>query len=150
MEYSITGVEASEFSVLTEIWEEAIRATHHFLEEEDFTPLKQKTCIDLLPELEIRAARDADGGILGFCGVHDENLEMLFLRKEARGRGLGRRLMELAIDELGVRSLDVYEENTRAADLYRRRGFVAVDRSPLDDVIDKPHPLLHMELREQG
>ena len=60
-----------------------------------------------------------------------------------RGRGLGRRLMRQAqvrAEALGLPrvSLICFEPNDRAMQLYRRLGYVAVDRRPL-----VPHPCLH-------
>lgn len=62
---------------------------------------------------------------------------------EHRGRGLGRRLMEEArrrAEALGQPRLSLicFEANQGALQLYRRLGFVAVDRRPL-----VPHPTLH-------
>ena len=62
---------------------------------------------------------------------------------EHRGRGLGRRLMEEArtrAEALGLPrvSLICFEGNEAAMQLYRRLGYVEVDRRPV-----VPHPCLH-------
>ncbi len=62
---------------------------------------------------------------------------------EYRGRGLGRRLMEEArarAEALGLPriSLICFEANQVALQLYRRLGYVEVDRRPI-----VPHPCLH-------
>lgn len=62
---------------------------------------------------------------------------------EHRGRGLGRLLMARAqarAESLGLPrvSLICFEANEKAMQLYRRLGFVEVDRRPL-----VPHPCLH-------
>lgn len=62
---------------------------------------------------------------------------------ECRGSGIGNRLMAVAMAEAQQRgftdlSLNVSEQNSRAAALYWRLGFQVAGRSPA-----VPHPLLH-------
>lgn len=81
------------FSELTDIWEVAVRATHHFLSEADiqyFKPLIKET---FLPLVNVVAAYSGDNAIVGFMGVLDDKIEMLFIRPEWHGRGVGRTLV---------------------------------------------------------
>jgi len=62
---------------------------------------------------------------------------------ECRGSGIGNQLMALAMSEAQQQgfaevSLLVFEQNSRAAALYRRLGFEIAARSPV-----VPHPLIH-------
>lgn len=83
--------------------------------------------------------------IAGFCGVHDGNIEMLFIAPEARGSGVGRLLVAHAIQRQGARRVDVDEQNAQALGFYQHLGFEVTGRSPLDGQ-GKPYPLLHMAL----
>ena len=83
--------------------------------------------------------------IAGFCGVHDGNIEMLFIAPEARGSGVGRLLVAHAIQRQGARRVDVNEQNAQALGFYQHLGFEVTGRSPLDGQ-GKPYPLLHMAL----
>jgi GNAT superfamily N-acetyltransferase len=73
---------------------------------------------------------------LGFSleyGGRDAFVDELFVSPTHRGRGLGRRALEVideACRELGVRALhlEVEMENLPAAELYRKRGFEDHDR----------------------
>ncbi len=61
---------------------------------------------------------------------HDAWLEDLFVREAARGSGLGRALVEAAVDHARARGcarieLDVDESNSPALGLYRASGFSA-------------------------
>lgn len=94
--------------------------------------------------LPLWVAERADRPI-AFAGVADDNLEMLFVAAEERGRGAGTALLAHAVRELGARMVDVNEQNTQAVDFYARRGFHIVGRSDTDDA-DRPYPLLHMKL----
>ncbi|MCB5944835.1 GNAT family N-acetyltransferase [Acidocella sp. KAb 2-4] len=73
-------------------------------------------------------------------GGADGFIDDLYLRPELRGRGLGRRAVELAIAaarELGIRALllEVEAPNQRAYDLYRKMGFTDTKRRLLRQVI---------------
>ena len=50
----------------------------------------------------------------------------------ARGKGLGRELVEHVTTHCGVRRVDVNEQNTQAAGFYARMGFRIVSRDTLD------------------
>jgi len=66
-------------------------------------------------------------------GGRDAFVDELFVSPSHRGRGLGRRALEVideACRELGVHALhlEVEKNNVRAAELYRKRGFEDHDR----------------------
>ncbi|MFT9096710.1 MAG: GNAT family N-acetyltransferase, partial [Gluconobacter cerinus] len=91
-------------------------------------------------------ATNNSGRILGFCGVHERNIEMLFISPESRGLGIGSLLLEYAVNNQGAVKVDVNEQNVQALGFYEHLGFNVVGRSPLDGY-GKPYPLLHMELK---
>ncbi|WP_409012144.1 acetyltransferase [Aeromonas salmonicida] len=131
---------------LISLWEASVRATHHFLPEEEIDALKLLILEHYFAAVDLVCARD-DTGITGFCGVLDGNIEMLFLAPEARGRGIGRLLVAHAISRQGATRVDVNEQNVQALGFYQRMGFVVTGRSPLDGQ-GKPYPLLHMVLAD--
>lgn len=131
---------------LISLWEASVRATHHFLPEAEIDVLKPLILEHYFAAVDLVCARD-ETGIAGFCGVHDGNIEMLFLAPEARGRGIGRLLVAHAISRQGATRVDVNEQNVQALGFYQRMGFVVTGRSPLDGQ-GKPYPLLHMALAD--
>jgi len=137
--------EKKDHETLIEIWESSVRATHDFLQEEDITTLKPLILEQYFDAVDLKCAKDDDGKIHGFCGVHEGNVEMLFISPESRGKGVGFQLMEYAIKNQGATKVDVNEQNRQALGFYEHLGFKAVGRSPLDGQ-GKPYPLLHMEL----
>ncbi len=144
--FKIDIVQKSEYETLVDLWEESVRATHHFLKEEDihyFRPLILNTYLDAV---ELRCARNKQGQILGFLGVVEQNLEMLFIHPENRGMGIGKKLLDYAIIALQVEKVDVNEQNEQALGFYRNQGFEVVGRSALDGS-GKPYPILHMKLK---
>lgn len=130
---------------LVDVWEASVRATHDFLDEQDLIALKPLILEQYLDAVELKCARSEDGTIIGFSGVHNGNLEMLFVAPQARGTGVGSRLISDAIDQQGVTKVDVNEQNEQALAFYQHIGFQVTGRSPLDGQ-GKPYPILHMSL----
>ncbi|WLQ14998.1 GNAT family N-acetyltransferase [Hahella aquimaris] len=138
-------VEAHEYPEIVDVWESSVRATHDFLSEEDIQFFKPLILNDYLEAVNLRSLKNVEGKILGFVGVADRNIEMLFVAAEARGTGVGGCLLRHAIDELQAIKVDVNEQNPQAVGFYERFGFCIVGRSPTDGM-GKPFPLLHMKL----
>lgn len=142
----IEPAHTSDHARLTEIWEAAVRASHHFLSEADiqlFRPLVQTGYLPAAPWLAV--ARDAHGQALGFVGVEGDKVEMLFVDPACMGQGIGRALLQHAMAECGARRVDVNEQNPAALAFYARMGFVVEARSERDG-LGKPFPLLHLRL----
>ena len=67
------------------------------------------------------------GGFAAFAGIDGDMLEMLFVAPQARGKGVGRQLVEYLVRERGIRRVEVNEQNAQAAGFYARLGFAALD-----------------------
>ncbi|SHG80335.1 GNAT family N-acetyltransferase [Ferrimonas marina] len=133
------------FNEMLEVWEDSVRATHDFIGEEEIAFFKPIILEQAFPNVTLRIAVDDAGKILGFIGVHGDSIEMLFLRSDARGQGIGKRLLNFAMDTFGVTKVDVNEQNPQAAAFYQHMGFKVVSRSPTDSM-GKPFPILHLSL----
>lgn len=135
----------SDFPALTALWEASVRATHTFLAESDVQELKPQVLNVWLPAVQVTVFSSHDETILGFSGVVEDKLEMLFIAPTARGEGIGKALLQHAVVAMGVELVDVNEQNEQAVGFYKRMGFEVIGRSPLDGQ-GKPFPLLHMKL----
>lgn len=71
--------------------------------------------------------------LVGFVGVADKKVEMLFLHPEYIGRGYGCDLMDFAVKELFADEVDVNEQNPNAVNFYKRYGFQTYERIDKDD-----------------
>ncbi len=140
----LSPITPSEYPEVMRVWEASVLATHHFLREEDILLFRRLIPEQYLDAVRLFAARDAAGTILGFLGVSDENIEMLFIHPDVRGKGIGASLLNYAVDELHLSKVDVNEQNEQAVGFYRRMGFTVVGRSERDGT-GKPYPLLHLE-----
>lgn len=141
----IERVDKSDYPELVEVWEASVRATHDFLKEEDIAFLRPLILEQYFDVVELRCVKDERGEILGFCGVAERKLEMLFVSPESRGRGIGSSLCNYAVKKLHVTDVDVNEQNPQAIGFYEHIGFRITGRSPVDGQ-GKPFPLLHMKL----
>ena len=129
---------------LINVWERSVRATHAFLSEGEIAEIKPFVP-QALAGVETLVVAEKDGEPVGFMGVQDGRLEMLFLDPDARGQGLGRRLLTHGIERLGVTELTVNEQNPQAVGFYEHMGFEAYRRTDLDEE-GRPYPLLYMRL----
>jgi len=141
----ITRIEEKDFHEITDVWEASVRATHHFLKEEDILFFKPKIA-GYLAQTESFCIRNEEGRIVGFIGISGETVEMLFIHPSARGKGLGKQLLHFAFSEYEVDKVDVNEQNEQAIPFYGKMGFEVVGRDALDGN-GKPYPLLHMQLK---
>jgi putative acetyltransferase len=145
MKRRIDYIDKFEYKEVVEVWEASVRATHQFLKEEDIAYFKPLILNTYLDAVELRCYRDENNAIIGFLGVADQNLEMLFIHPEHRGKRIGKTLLEYAINHLGISKVDVNEQNELAVGFYKHFGFEIIGRSELD-ASGKPYPILHMEL----
>ncbi|WP_076589193.1 GNAT family N-acetyltransferase [Vibrio ostreicida] len=133
------------YAEILNVWENSVRSTHDFITEEDIGFFKPIILEQAFPTVTLRCVKNQSGSILGFVGVHDSKVEMLFVLNEARGKGVGKMLLQYAIKQLGATKVDVNEQNPQAVGFYEHMDFNVVSRSPLDDM-GKPFPVLHMTL----
>ena len=145
METRIERFGPADFDALTDLWEASVRATHTFLlqgEVERLRPMVRNACLE---SADIYGMRGQDGRPVAFSGVCGDKLEMLFVHPSFFGRGLGRALVSHVVNTLGVRFVDVNEQNTQAVGFYKHMGFSVYKRSSLDGE-GKEYPILHMRL----
>jgi putative acetyltransferase len=130
---------------MLDVWENSVRATHDFITEEDIEFFKPIIIEQAFPAVTLKCVKNTSGSILGFMGLHENKIEMLFILNEVRGQGIGKLLLQYAIENLTTTKVDVNEQNPLAVDFYKHMGFKVVSRSPIDDM-GKPFPILHMTL----
>ncbi|MGY0040997.1 GNAT family N-acetyltransferase [Pedobacter sp. NJ-S-72] len=82
---------------------------------------------------------------MGFMGIESDKLEMLFIHPAAMGKGIGKNLLEHAIQAFKVSKVDVNEDNRQAVGFYEKMGFKTISRSALDGM-GKPFPILHITI----
>lgn len=141
----IDPVNKTEYNELVSVWESSVKATHHFLSEEDFEFYKElvPTFFD---QVTLHCIRNENQRIVAFAGTNDGNLEMLFVEADQRGKGSGKKLLHDVIENLMITKVDVNAQNEQAVKFYEHFGFETKSTSELDS-FGKPYPILHMELK---
>jgi putative acetyltransferase len=95
------------------IWEKAVFATHEFLDIADFKEIKEEVNIINFNDFQVYCITEKTL-VLGFIGVAENKIEMLFLDPEYFGLGIGLKLLEFAVNDLEADKVDVNEQNEKA------------------------------------
>lgn len=131
---------------LLNIWEASVRATHLFLSDAEVNQIKSYVPQALKGVAHLIVAEAENNEPLGFMGIENLRLEMLFLSPAERGKGLGRQLLQYGIQNYGVQELTVNEQNPQAVGFYEHLGFETYKRTECDEE-GNPYPLLYMKLK---
>lgn len=129
---------------LTIIWQKSVETTHLFLSPQDIKDILPQVVIGLkqIPILLVSFTDDDEP--IGFAGIADDKLEMLFLSPDYFQQGIGYKMISTAIQDYQIKYVDVNEQNLKALKFYLRQGFTIFKRSPLDSD-NRPFPILHLK-----
>lgn len=133
----------ADFPLLIEIWERSVRVTHDFLPLNEINELKQLILNQYFHHVLLHKYV-LNHHIVGFIGTSPDNIEMLFIEPEYRGQGIGKTLINFALQQLKIDRVDVNEQNLQACAFYKKLGFKVINRSELD-AQGKPYPILHLK-----
>lgn len=127
------------------VWESSVKATHLFLSENEIESIKKYVpqALKQIPHLII--VENKNQVPVGFMGIANQHLEMLFVSNEERGKGLGKELLNYGIEQYSVNDLAVNEQNPLAKGFYEHMGFKVYKRTNRDEQ-GNPYPLLYMKL----
>ena len=129
---------------LLKVWESSVKATHLFLSDDERGEIKQYVPQALKEVPILVVAENENGNPMGFMGIADKMLEMLFVLNESRGQGIGKQLLLYGIKNYAVNELAVNAQNTLAKGFYEHMGFEVYKRTELDEQ-GNPYPLLYMK-----
>jgi len=68
-----------------------------------------------------------DGRVAGFLALQDNDIQALYLARDARGQGIGKRLLSNAKDQTDHLELWTFQANLGARRFYAREGFREVE-----------------------
>lgn len=134
--------EVAVYPQLIDVWAKSVKATHTFLSGEDFEYYKSQIPT-YLSAVKLFVEYASDGTAIGFTGLSTDTIEMLFVSPNHFRKGIGRRLVALALSK-GIHKVDVNEQNTETLRFYEVMGFKVVGRDE-NDGEGKSYPILHME-----
>ena len=139
----ITEASVSDYPTLQAIWARSVKATHDFLAKEDFDYYKEKLISDYFCQVSLYAGKKEEK-IVGFIGLAEDFIEMLFIDPDYQHQGIGKELVCFACQHHQVRRVDVNEQNKQALAFYQKQGFNVTARSETDGQ-DRPYPILHLK-----
>ena len=130
---------------LVNLWENSVKASHLFLSNKEIEEIK-KYVPQALREIEhLIVEIDKTENPIAFMGIYKNKLEMLFISLVHMKTGLGRKLIEEAIENYSVNELVVNEQNPQAKGFYEHLGFKVYKRNPIDEQGNQ-YPILFMHL----
>lgn len=121
----IRRAEAADLDAVLDIWLDANLDAHAFVPAGYWQGCR-RLVQEMLPQAELYVHQDPEGRIDGFAGLEGDYLAGLFVRREARGRGVGKELLDSAKARRTALTLNVYQKNGRAAAFYKREGFIVL------------------------
>ena len=124
----IRRMQKTDIDAISGIWLDANREAHDFIPaeywESNFLTVKK-----MLLQAEVYVYIDeCKNEIEGFVGLDQEYIAGIFVRKEARSKGIGKALLDFIKEKKQELTLNVYQKNVRAVRFYERQGFQIIDR----------------------
>jgi len=143
--YTVDKLNTDHHPEILNVWEASVRATHHFLEEADIQVYKMLIGEEYLDTLQLFGIKHENDQLLGFIGISEKAIRLLFVLPTARAMGIGLSLVNYVYQHLYVNEVDVNEQNVQAYNFYKHLGFEVIERAATD-AIGKPFPVLSMKI----
>jgi putative acetyltransferase len=129
--------------ILLKIWESSVRETHTFLSEGNIRDLIPRVREEIKTIEKLFVIINEVNTYCAFMGIAKNKIEMLFVGSEFRGKGIGKKLINHAINTLNTSFVDVNEQNGQAIGFYKKYGFKLLSRSEKDND-GNLFPILHL------
>lgn len=127
---------------IMEIWLNSNIEAHNFIDksywEKNFEMVK-----NALPQAEIYIYEE-NNNIMGFVGLVENYIAGIFVEKNFRGKGTGKKLLDYAKSIKNNLTLNVYEKNIDAVKFYKREGFT-VEKFGIDKSTDEKEFMMSWE-----
>lgn len=127
---------------IMEIWLNSNIEAHNFIDKsywkKNFEMVK-----NALPQSEIYIYEE-NNNIMGFVGLVENYIAGIFVEKNFRGKGIGKKLLDYAKSIKNNLTLNVYEKNIDAVKFYKREGFT-VEKFGIDKSTDEKEFMMSWE-----
>ena len=130
------------------IWEDAVRKTNSFLKEENIAKLRPLAKLAIKNMQTLLIAKEKNNTIMGFVAIENKKIEMLFVKPEFLGIGVGKALLLFAIKNYNAMWVDVSEQNIKALEFYKRMGFTVFCCSKANNTTNS-FTIFHMKWEEE-
>lgn len=119
----IRPLKMADLDVVMQIWLEGNLQAHDFIVPE-YWRQNYDFVKNILPQSTVYVYED--GQIKGFIGLEDDFIAGIFVRRDCRGQGVGRQLLDFVKDQKHRLQLTVYEKNASAVEFYKQNGFTLI------------------------
>lgn len=130
---------------LVDLWQDSITTTHTFLSKFEIENIKKYVPEILKGISHLIVVFNDDRQPIGFMGVENRKIEMLFIKTNQQKRGFGKKLIEFGIKHYDICEVNVNEQNPIARSFYEYMGFEVYKRSETDEQ-GNHYPILYMKL----
>jgi len=137
----IRDYRAADIDQILAIWLSASIKAHDFIES-SFWKSKISEMRDVYIPASETLVYEADGEVVGFYSLHENNLATIFVAPYSQGKGVGSALLDDVKNKRESLQLTVYKENTQSIRFYEKHGFTLVGEQ-IDE--HTGHPELVME-----
>ncbi len=110
-----------------QIWIDLNIDTHDFIPKE-YWWANAEYVRNAIPQAYVLVYISPVGELCGFIGVSDGYISGIFIKKECRGMGIGKKLINKCKEVFDILTLDVYLQNKNAIAFYEKNGFAITGR----------------------
>jgi len=147
-QFHIRKATAEHFPLLAEIWLEASRSAHSFVDESYWTANKQAMQSQYLPSSEVHICVHNDS-VVGFIAMVDNYLAALFIDPSRQGSGYGKLLLNYVKSTRDAITLNVFARNEKATAFYRKQGF-SITSKQIDEPTGELEYVMTWQRRERS
>lgn len=137
-------------TALLDLWEDSVRVSHTFLNKQHIAEIRLEVKATLQSSQNIIVATDKED-FLGFVGVEDNKIEMLFVASSAFRKGVGKALLKEALErylkDYPYILVDCNEQNAQGLAFYQSLGFEVVGKSEKDSA-GRDFPIVHLKINK--
>lgn len=129
----IRNLENKDIDKVMDIWIKSTTKAHDFICKE-YWQNNYKTVKDVYIPMSETFVYEDEEGIKGFISIiNNEFIGALFVDIDFQGKGVGKKLINYAIDKYKKLKLAVYKENKKSVEFYINRGFKIIEEQVNDD-----------------
>ena len=138
----IRPISLSDIDEVMDIWLKSNIKTHNFVAEKYWQD-NYSTVKNEITQAEVYVyINDEDNNILAFVGLVDDYIAGIFVKENARSKGIGKKLLDYVKVLNSKLTLEVYAKNKRAIHFYEREKFVIQSQEIDKDTNEKEFTMI--------
>lgn len=129
----IRNIENKDIDKIMDIWLKSAIKAHDFIDEEYWNN-NYNTVKDVYIPMSDTFVYEDEENIKGFISIiNNEFIGALFVDIDCQGNGIGKKLINYAMNKYKKLNLAVYKDNKKSVDFYMNRGFKIVKEQEDED-----------------